>query len=55
MGLYKLGDERLLPDTKPVLGMIRKVHHLVAWERIEGAPAPNGRRSRARKAPAVAG
>jgi large subunit ribosomal protein L30 len=53
--LYKLGDVRLLPDTQPVLGMIRKVHHLVAWERVDEAPAPNGRRSRspARKRPAA--
>ena len=45
--LYKLGDERLLPDTRPVLGMIRKVAHMVAWERVDEAPAPNGRRTRA--------
>jgi len=50
LGLYKLGDERLLPDTKPVLGMIRLVHHLVAWERVDESPAPNGRRSQKRPA-----
>jgi large subunit ribosomal protein L30 len=51
LGLYKLGDERLLPDTKAVEGMIRHVHHLVAWERVDRAPDPKGRRSMAKRAP----
>jgi len=47
LGLYKLGDVRLLPDNRPVQGMIRHVQHLVDWERVDGDPKPNGRRTRA--------
>ncbi len=42
LGLYKIDDERILPDTPAVLGMIRLVTHLVSWERVEGA-APKAR------------
>ncbi len=35
LGLYRIDDERILPDTPAVLGMVRKVQHLVAWERVE--------------------
>ncbi len=51
LGLYKLGDEKLLPDNKATEGMIRHVHHLVVWERVESAPDPKGRRSLAKRAP----
>lgn len=38
LGLYRLGDERLLPDHPAILGMARKVPHLVAWEKVDDKP-----------------
>ncbi len=32
LGLRRIGDERVLPGTKAVLGMIGKVRHLVVVE-----------------------
>jgi large subunit ribosomal protein L30 len=48
MGLKKRDSEKLLPDTQATLGMIRKVHYLVSWERVD-APAPQGRTARKAK------
>jgi large subunit ribosomal protein L30 len=45
MGLKKTNSEKLLPDTPATMGMIHKVSHLVAWERVD-APAPQGRKAR---------
>ncbi len=50
LGLYRLGDERLLPDTPQTMGMIRKVPHLLAWEKVAENP-PQGRRSPAKAKP----
>jgi large subunit ribosomal protein L30 len=44
LGLYKINDERVLPDTAPIHGMIRQVTHLVAVERVEQAHQPRARR-----------
>ena len=46
LGLKKIDDERILPDTAAVLGMVRKVGHLVAWERIDGTHQPKVRPGR---------
>jgi large subunit ribosomal protein L30 len=37
LGLRRIGDERLLAKTDAVLGMIRKVAHLVEVEDVNGA------------------
>jgi large subunit ribosomal protein L30 len=51
LGLRKLNDQRLLPDSAPVMGMVLKIPHLVSWERIEGARVSKGRPGRRPKAP----
>lgn len=38
MGLYKLGSERILPDTPSTHGMVVKLRHLVAWEKVDQDP-----------------
>jgi len=48
MGLKKFDSHKLLPDTAATMGMIRKVGHLVEWERVD-APAPLGRLARKSK------
>ncbi|MHB1846101.1 MAG: 50S ribosomal protein L30 [Deltaproteobacteria bacterium] len=50
LGLYKIDDERVLPDTPAVLGMVRQVNHLVSYERIEGSAKSQGRRQAAKVA-----
>lgn len=35
LGLRRIGQSRLLQDTPPIRGMIRKVDHLVEWEEAE--------------------
>jgi large subunit ribosomal protein L30 len=45
MGLKKFSSEKILPDTPQTHGMIYKVRHLVAWEKVDAAPPPS-RRSR---------
>jgi len=47
LGLKKHGSWKLLPDTPATLGMIRKVHYLVEWERVDEEP-PAGRKARAK-------
>ncbi len=49
LGLKKRDSTKLLPDTPQTMGMIDKVAHLVAWERVD-APAPVGRKARKAKA-----
>ena len=51
LGLYRLGDVRLLPDTAAIRGMVERIPHLVKWERVEGnPPAPRKRlRHKSRK------
>lgn len=44
LGLYKIDDERTLPDSAAILGMIQRVGHLVVWSRVEGSPSPGRRR-----------
>ncbi len=51
LGLKKRDSTKLLPDTEQTLGMIRKVSHLVEWERVD-APPPEGRKARKAKATA---
>ena len=45
MGLKKTNSTKILPDNPQTLGMIAKVHYLVAWERVDAAP-PVGRKFR---------
>lgn len=53
LGLYRLGDERLLPDTAAIRGMVERIPHLVKWERVDGnPPAPRKRARHKSKAPA---
>jgi large subunit ribosomal protein L30 len=48
LGLRKLNDERVLPDTAAVMGMVLKVTHLVSWERVATGPKPRVRTRRAK-------
>ncbi|MHB8418707.1 MAG: 50S ribosomal protein L30 [Myxococcales bacterium] len=50
LGLYKIDDERLLPDTAAVRGMVRQVTHLVTCEKVDGPHVPRARRQAARNA-----
>ncbi len=45
LGLKKHSSTKLLPDTPQTMGMIKKVTHLVSWERVDEAPPP-GRKAR---------
>ncbi len=36
LGLGKINDRKVLPDTPAILGMVRKVGHLVEVRRLEG-------------------
>jgi large subunit ribosomal protein L30 len=45
LGLYKLGQERVLPDNPSTLGACEKLRHMVAWERVEASPVKRPRRS----------
>ena len=44
LGLYKINDMRIVPDTAATLGMINRVGHLVTYERLDQAYVPTGRR-----------
>ena len=44
LGLYKVDDERVLPDSPAIFGMVQKVIHLVEWERVDAKPSPSRRR-----------
>jgi len=46
LGLYKINDVRVVPDTAASLGMIGKVGHLVAYRRLDQPYQPTGRRHR---------
>jgi large subunit ribosomal protein L30 len=46
LGLRKLNDERVLPDSPAVMGMVLKVIHLVSWTRVETAAVPRVRTRR---------
>jgi large subunit ribosomal protein L30 len=45
LGLYKINDERVLPDSAAVLGMVRQVTHLVTCEKVAGPHKPRVRRT----------
>jgi large subunit ribosomal protein L30 len=45
MGLKKFNSEKVLPDTPATHGMIRKVHYLVSWQKVDDAP-PGPRKAR---------
>jgi len=51
LGLYKLGQERVLPDNAATLGMCQKLKHMVSWERVSEAPPPSTRKARRAKKP----
>jgi large subunit ribosomal protein L30 len=44
LGLYKISDERSLPDTSSTLGMIQQLSHLLTYERVSAAFKATGRR-----------
>lgn len=44
LGLWRFGQERLLPDTDSVRGMVFKVQHLVTAEKVAGEYKPKARR-----------
>ena len=46
LGLYRLGQERILPDNPATLGACEKLRHMVAWERVEASPVKRARRVR---------
>jgi large subunit ribosomal protein L30 len=51
LGLYKLGQERVLPDNASTLGMCQKLKHMVSWERVNDSPPPSTRKARRAKKP----
>lgn len=51
LGLYKLGQERVLPDNASTLGMCQKLKHMVSWERVNDAPPASTRKARRAKKP----
>ncbi len=36
LGLRKIGQSRVVEDTPPIRGMVRKVDHLIDVEEVEG-------------------
>jgi large subunit ribosomal protein L30 len=46
LGLFLLGDERVLADTPAIRGMIARIPHLLKWEKIDGNPPPPRKRRR---------
>ncbi len=44
LGLYKIDQERILPDTPQTLGMIQQLSHMLTYERKNTAYKPTGRR-----------
>jgi large subunit ribosomal protein L30 len=50
LGLYLVGHHRILPATDAVLGMCRKLGHMVKWEKVSDDP-PKRRSRRAVKKP----
>ncbi len=52
LGLGKMNSEKLLRDTPAIRGMIAKVHHLVAFEVVEGDAPVRTRRAAKSKASA---
>ena len=46
LGLYKLGQERILPDNAATVGMCQKLKHMVRWERVAEAPPASARKAR---------
>ena len=51
LGLYKFGQERVLPDNASTLGMCEKLKHMVSWERVKDAPPVSTRKVRRAKKP----
>ena len=44
LGLRRISDESVLPDTPATLGMIQQLSHLVSYERVKADFKPTGRR-----------
>jgi ribosomal protein L30 len=44
LGLYKIDQESVLPDTPATLGMISQLSHLLTYERKDTAYKATGRR-----------
>ena len=45
MGLYRLNQQRVLPDNPETVGMCQKLQHMVVWERVEQEPVKRARRA----------
>lgn len=48
LGLWRMGQERILPDTPAIRGMVFKVKHLVSQQQT-GEPAQPRKRRKPRK------
>lgn len=51
LGLYKMGQERILPDTAATLGMCEKLKHMVKWEKVAEAPPASTTKARRTRKP----
>ncbi|MBR2979865.1 MAG: 50S ribosomal protein L30 [Myxococcaceae bacterium] len=38
LGLYRMNQERILPDTPATIGMCKKLQHLIEWEKVAEEP-----------------
>jgi large subunit ribosomal protein L30 len=54
LGLTRVGVTRVLPDTKPIRGMVEKIAYLCQVEESSEEAKPFGRRSRAKEQAAAA-
>ncbi|MDR0967027.1 MAG: 50S ribosomal protein L30 [Myxococcales bacterium] len=39
LGLYRMNQERVLPDTPAIIGMCKKLQHMLEWEKVAEGPA----------------
>jgi large subunit ribosomal protein L30 len=45
LGLNRFNSERILPETPAILGMCRKLKHMIVWERVAQDPVKKPRRT----------
>lgn len=38
LGLGRTGSEKTLKNTPAIMGMVKKVSHLITWEEVKDAP-----------------
>ena len=46
LGLYKLGQERILPDNEATIGACQKLKHMVSWEKVQDSPPASTTKAR---------